>query len=98
MTELVAGEADNHQALVLVLLIEGLQAFVLGRKTAFGSGVGNQEHFPLVLGEIHFPALVAAVFELVNGVHVCAAGAAGGRQAGRQEGFNIHVAYWIIGR
>ena len=57
--ELVAGEAEHHQAFILILLIKGLQAIILGREAALGSGVHHQQHLALEVGEIHHLPLVA---------------------------------------
>ena len=67
--ELVAREADNHQTLVLILLVERLQAVVLRGEAAFGSGIDNHQDFAFELGEIHFGAPVALGLEIVNLCH-----------------------------
>jgi len=67
--ELVAGEADHHQTLVLVLLVQGLEAVVLGSETALGSGVDNQEDLAFKLLEVHLDALVVQGFEVVDLCH-----------------------------
>ena len=64
--ELVAREADNHQPLLLVLLIEGLQPVILRGETAFGSGADNHQDFAFKLREVHFFAVVGEGLELVN--------------------------------
>ena len=68
--ELVAGEANHHQAFVFVLLVQGLQAVVLRGETTFGCGVHNQEHLAFVILEVYFLALVVQGFEIVNRCHV----------------------------
>ena len=74
VTELVTGEADDHEALVTVLLIKGFQPVILRGETAFGGGVDNQENLSLVLGEGQFFAFVRLGGKVVNGRHLIGAG------------------------
>ena len=69
MGELVTREANHHQPLVFVLLIQGLKAIVLRGETAFGSGVYNQEDLALILREIHLYAFVVQDFEIIYRLH-----------------------------
>ena len=50
LTKLVAGEVENLKTLVLILLVQGLQLFVLRSETATGGRVDNEQHLALVLG------------------------------------------------
>ena len=67
--ELVAGEADDDQTLVLVLLIEGFQAVVLRRETALRGGVDNHQDLAFILCEVHFFSLVVQGFEIKDFFH-----------------------------
>jgi hypothetical protein len=49
--EVVGREAEHHQALVAVLLVELLQPFVLLGEAALGGHVDHQQHLAGVLGE-----------------------------------------------
>ena len=69
--KLVAREADDHQPLVLVLLIEGLQTVVLRSEAALGSGVDNHEDFAFELREVYLGFLVAAGLEIIDLCHSC---------------------------
>ena len=64
--ELVAGEADDDKSLVLVLLVEGLKAVVLGGESAFGRGVDNHQDLAFELGEVHLVTLIAGGLEVVD--------------------------------
>ena len=48
LSELVAGEAQHDQALVLVFLVKRLEARVLGRVAAEGGDIDDQQHLALV--------------------------------------------------
>ena len=67
--KLVARETDDYKTLVLILLVEGLEAVVLGSETALGGGVDNQEDLALVLAEIHLGALVVQGLEVIDRGH-----------------------------
>ena len=67
--ELVAREADNDQPLILIFLIESLQAVVLRSESAFGRCVDNHQDLAFELSEIHFRTLVAQGFEIINTCH-----------------------------
>ena len=49
LLELVAGEADNHQSLVLVLLVQFLQSCELRCESTLAGSVDNQQHLTLKL-------------------------------------------------
>ena len=68
--ELVAGEADDDQSLLLILLIKGLQAIVLRGEAALGCGVDNHKDLAFVLGEVHLCALVVQGFEFIYLCHI----------------------------
>ena len=70
MSELVAREADDHQALVLILLIQSLQAIILRSESAFGSGINYHENLALVLSEIHLYPFVVKGLEIINLCHI----------------------------
>ena len=50
--ELVAGEAEDDEALVAQLLVERLQPLVLGREAARAGGVDDEDDLAGVLGEV----------------------------------------------
>ena len=83
--ELVAGEAEDDESLVLVFLVEGLQAVILRGETAFGCGIDDHQDFPFVLGEVHFGTLVACGFEVVNLCHVLLVLGTGRRRKERRQ-------------
>ena len=66
MAELVAGEAYDDEALVLVLLVEGLEAVVLGSEAALGRGVDDQEDFAFIVGEFHIRPVVGDGGEVIH--------------------------------
>ena len=70
MAELVAGEADDDESLVLILLVERLEAVVLRGEAALAGGVDDEQHLALVVGEAHFLALVREGGEIINLFHV----------------------------
>ncbi|MNC67474.1 hypothetical protein D3C75_1179750 [compost metagenome] len=51
MVELVAGETQHHQLLRPVLLIQLLQAGILGGKAALAGGVDDKQQLAGVLGQ-----------------------------------------------
>ncbi len=51
LSELVAGEIENLEALAVIVLVKSLQLVVLGCETALGSRVDNQQHFVGILLE-----------------------------------------------
>ena len=69
MGELVAGEAEDDQPLVSILLVKGFQSVVLRGETALGGGVDNHEDLAAVLRHFHLCALVVLGFEIVNCSH-----------------------------
>ena len=70
MTELVAGEAYDDKSLVLILLVERLEAVVLRGEAALAGGVDDEQRLALVVGEAHFLALVREGGEIINLFHV----------------------------
>ena len=52
MQELVAREAEDHQAILLVLLVKGLKLLVLRGQAALAGDVDDHHHLALVLAEI----------------------------------------------
>ncbi len=50
LTEVVGGEADDDQALFLVLFVDRFQAFVLRRVAALAGDVNDQDDLALVIG------------------------------------------------
>ena len=69
MLELVAGEAEDDETLVLIFLVEGLETIILGGETALRGGVDNHQDFALVLGHVHLFALVVQGLEVINRSH-----------------------------
>jgi hypothetical protein len=67
LTELVTGEAQNHQPLVRILGIQLLQALVLRGKAALTGGIDNQQHFVLKGAEGSGLAFDAGGREIVDG-------------------------------
>ena len=49
--EVVGGDAEDDEALILVLLVEGLEGGVLGGEAAFAGDVDEQEDFAGVVGK-----------------------------------------------
>jgi hypothetical protein len=47
-----AGEAEHDEAVVLELLVEGLEAFVLGRQAALAGRVDDEDDLAGVVGEV----------------------------------------------
>ena len=68
--ELIAREADDDKSLILILLIKSLQAIILGGETALGCGIDNHQNLAVELREVHFCALVAQGFVIVNLCHI----------------------------
>ena len=64
--KLVAGEVENFKALVVVLLIQILQALVLGREAAAGGGVDNQNNLSLESGEVEVLPFSCFYFVIVK--------------------------------
>jgi hypothetical protein len=69
-TELVAGEAQHHRALVLELLVHRFQALVLRRETALAGGVHDQQHLALVLRQVGRRAGQGIGLEIEYSAHV----------------------------
>ena len=67
--ELVAREADDHETLVLIFLIKGLQAVVLRGETALGCCVDYHQNLAFKLGEVNLYTLVTEGFKIVNISH-----------------------------
>ena len=53
LTEVITRERENHETLVLVLRIQGLQTFILGSENAVAGDVDDQEHLAAIGGERH---------------------------------------------
>ena len=68
--ELVAGETEDYQAAVLVLLIEGLKAVVLRCESALGGSVDNKKDLAFELGEIQFRSPSGKSLEIINVCHI----------------------------
>ena len=81
MAELVAGEAYDHQSLVLIFLVQFFQTVVLRGEAALGSGVHHKQHLALVIGKVNFLSGVGLGLELVDGWSFVA-----GKQAQRCTG------------
>src|ERR1700679_4119291 len=67
VAEVVRRQADNHQALVLVLLVDGLEGGVLRRKSAGAGDIDHQEYLALVGAKRGRVTVDSAQFELVDG-------------------------------
>ena len=69
MAELVAREANDDEALLLLLLIERLQSVVLRREATLRCGVDNEKNLALVVGKVHFLSLVRQGCVIINRTH-----------------------------
>ena len=58
LAELVAGEVQNLQAVLLVEVVEILKGIVLGREATAGGGVDDEKHLALVRGQGHLFAVL----------------------------------------
>ncbi len=67
VAEVVRRHADDHQALVLVLLVDGLERGVLRREAAGAGDVDHQQHLALVDTESGGVTIDGAQFEIVDG-------------------------------
>src|ERR1700679_42519 len=65
--EVVRRHADDHQAFVLVLLVDGLERGVLRRKSAGAGDVDHQQYLALVGAKRGRVTVDSAQFELVDG-------------------------------
>ena len=52
MAELVGGEPEDGEPLILVLFVNFLEAFILGGQAALAGGVDDQEDFAFISGEV----------------------------------------------
>jgi len=52
-TELVAGKAENGEALGMKLLVELLQPLILRREPAFARGVDDEKNLAAIIGQVH---------------------------------------------
>ena len=69
LTELVAGEIENLEAISVVLLVELLQLVVLGREATFRCRIDNQQHFVGVLLQGDVLAFSVLDSEVINCFH-----------------------------
>ena len=69
LLELVAGEADNDQSLVLVFLVQFLQSCKLRSETTLAGCVDNQQYLTLELSEIQFLTSARLSLEIINLCH-----------------------------
>ena len=53
VAHLVAGEAQDDETLVAVLVIQGCKLLVLGRVATLTGHVHNEHNLALVLGQVH---------------------------------------------
>ena len=67
--ELVAGETDNDQSLVLVFLVQFLQSCKLRSETTLAGCVDNQQYLTLELSEINLLAFARLSLEIINLCH-----------------------------
>ena len=67
--ELVAGEAEDDETLVLIFLVKGFQSVVLRSEAALRGGIDNHEDLAAVLGHVHLFALVVEGLKVVNRSH-----------------------------
>jgi hypothetical protein len=91
VTELVTRESNDDESLVLVLLVQGLQAVILRGETALGGGIRNQEDFAFVLAEGDLFALVGQGGHFIKLAHgLVVAGEKGGGHGNQgQDSFHI---------
>ena len=66
VAELVAGEVQHLEALVVILLVELLQRLVLGGEAAAGGGVDDQQHLALQVGQVQGRALAGLDGVIIN--------------------------------
>ena len=67
--ELVAGKAQHHEAPVLVLFVQFLQALILRREPALAGGVHDQHRLAAEVAERNILALKRLRLEIVDGCH-----------------------------
>ena len=70
LLELIAGEADDDQSLVLLLLVQLLQSCELGGESTLAGCVHNQQYFTFELGEIQFLTFARESLEIINLCHI----------------------------
>ncbi len=65
--EIVAGHAQDHQPLGLVLVVERLQPGILGREAALRGGIDHQHHLAAELGQRQCCAVDRLEGEIIGG-------------------------------
>ncbi|MNC09292.1 hypothetical protein D3C75_569110 [compost metagenome] len=70
LTELVAGETQNHQPLGSVLLVERFKACILWRKATVAGGIHNQHQLARIVGHRDKLATQAGGSKLMKGGHI----------------------------
>ena len=65
-SELIAGESQNHEALILVLFIKGFQSLVLRSESAFAGDVDDQQNFSTECRKRNFISVDCLRVEVVN--------------------------------
>ena len=68
-SKLVARNIKHLKTLCVKTSVEILQVFVLGRKTALGSGVHHEKDFAFVVGQAYIVTLFVKEVEVVDGCH-----------------------------
>ena len=66
LAELVAGKAENLQALFLQVVIKRFQSLVLRRETALAGGVNNQQHLAFKISQSFFVATQGRGAVIIN--------------------------------
>ena len=69
VAELVAWKANDDKTLILVFLVQGLQAIVLRSKSTLAGCVYNDYHLASVVREIHFLPFVGKGCVVINCSH-----------------------------
>ena len=67
MRELIAGEAENDEALRSQLFVKFLQIFVLRCETAFARGVNDEHRLACKVGQRHIRAVVVGEGQVIEG-------------------------------
>jgi len=71
LLELVAGEADDDQSAVPILLIEFLQSGELRREAALAGSVDDEQHLSPERSKVHLFASARQSLEIIDCLHSC---------------------------
>ena len=67
IAELVARKVEDLEPLIAVLLVQRLQSLILGRETAVGRGVDDQQHLAAIVRHRDIPSLGVFYLVFING-------------------------------